>query len=154
MTLIWTVPDQPPRTKGCAWPNPPQCPILKWLQTATSTTKLTYPIRSARSSPPCFIKNAHNLASLRSAQGRGGLQVASHSIRKTSWLCHDGESIHFQPLQSGLRFLLPEYPSPPNCHPKHCCQPCFYHLWNRRVQHAGHYCNILFHHLRVLRDCC
>ena len=42
----------------------------KWLQTATSTTKLTHPIRlsrSFRSSRSSFIKNAHNLASLGAA---------------------------------------------------------------------------------------
>ena len=26
MTLIWTVPEQPPCTKRCAWSNPPPCP--------------------------------------------------------------------------------------------------------------------------------
>ena len=42
----------------------------KWLQTilATSTTKLTHPIRIAHSLPPYFIKNAPRFASLRSAQ--------------------------------------------------------------------------------------
>ena len=33
----------------------------KWLQTATSTTKLTHPIRLARSFRSSFVKNAHNL---------------------------------------------------------------------------------------------
>jgi len=34
----------------------------KWLHTATSTTKLTHPIRLARSFRSCSVKNAHNLA--------------------------------------------------------------------------------------------
>ena len=46
--------------------------FAKWLQTATSTTKLTHSFRLARLVRLCFIKNAHNLASLGAAFALAG----------------------------------------------------------------------------------
>jgi len=60
---IWKVSERALRKTRILATNP-----AKWLQTAASTTELTLfhsiLIRLARSPPPCFIKNAHNLASL------------------------------------------------------------------------------------------
>jgi len=63
--------------------------LAKWLQTATSTTKLTHSIRirSARSPPPCSIKILHNLALLGAAhaanvnQGTGEQEHLRHHWR-------------------------------------------------------------------------